>query len=111
MASIVRSHAESRELSLEWEYDRRYAVTVNAPHPTQTALSCARRVVGSSSVDSDPEPLMGAEDFGWMLRERPGCYILLGAGGGHMLHHPNYDFNDELIPIGASYWVEVARGI
>ena len=110
MASLTKTHAEIRGLELEWDYDRRYAVTVNAPSQTQTALACAERVVGAEHVDSSPAPLMGAEDFGWMLREKPGCYILLGAGEGPMLHHPKYDFNDELIPIGASYWVELARG-
>ena len=110
MASLTKTHAEVRGLDLEWHYDRRYAVTVNAPSQTETALVCAERVVGAKQVDASPAPLMGAEDFGWMLREKPGCYILLGAGDGPMLHHPKYDFNDELIPIGASYWVELARG-
>ena len=72
------------------------------------AMRCAELVVGAERVDRDPPPLMGSEDFGWMLRARPGCYALLGAGEGPMLHHPRYDFNDLLIPVGAHYWVTLA---
>lgn len=110
MEALVNSHAKLRNLELQWVYEKRYAVTVNAAHQTALAINCAKRVVGDDHVDSRPLALMGAEDFGWMLRERPGCYMLLGAGEGPMLHHPKYDFNDRLIPLGASYWVELARG-
>ena len=58
---------------------------------------------------------MGSEDFSFMLNERPGCYIMLGNGvgeaGGCMVHNPNYDFNDEILPIGASYWAEMVRTV
>ena len=110
MEHLVRSHAELKGLELSWRYERRYTATVNAPEPTAYAIRCARAVVGEHQVDAAPPPLMGAEDFGWMLRARPGCYALLGAGEGPMLHHPLYDFNDELISIGARYWVALASG-
>ncbi len=67
------------------------------------------RALAAAAVDPSPAPLMGAEDFGWMLRARPGCYALLGAGERPMLHHPRYDFEDALLPAGAMYWVTLAR--
>jgi len=102
---LAEQHATLHNLNLSWTYERRYTATINDLKPTLLALDCARRVVGESRVDANPPPLMGAEDFGWMLRARPGCYILLGAGERPMLHHPHFDFNDGLIPLGASYWV------
>lgn len=102
---LAKRHAAWHNLKLSWSYDRRYTATVNAPEPTRRALACARQVVGEARVDAAPPPLMGAEDFGWMLRARSGCYMLLGAGERPMLHHPHFDFNDAIIPIGASYWV------
>lgn len=106
---LAEHQASLYDLTLSWSYDRRYAVTENALEPTLRALECARRVVGPARVDAQPEPLMGSEDFGWMLRARPGCYILLGAGERPMLHHPHFDFHDALIPIGASYWVALTE--
>jgi hippurate hydrolase len=105
LCQLAEQHAAWHNLELEWTYERRYTATVNALEPTHRALACAREVVGEACVDAEPAPLMGAEDFGWMLRARPGCYILLGAGERPMLHHPHFDFNDAIIPIGASYWV------
>ena len=105
LRSLAEQQASLHNLTLSWTYERNYAVTENAPEQTRRALSCARLVVGEAQVDANPDPLMGAEDFGWMLRAKPGCYILLGAGERPMLHHPQFDFNDALIPIGASYWV------
>jgi len=110
MEALVQTQAASHGLALTWRYERRYTATVNAPEQTAYAMDCAARVVGEAQVNRAPAPLMGAEDFGWMLRARPGCYALLGAGEGPMLHHPRYDFNDQLIPIGAHYWVAIAYG-
>ena len=111
MEHFVVSHAEIRGLAVDWTYEQRYTATVNAKQPTVLAMDCAEQVVGRDRIDRSPDPLMGAEDFGWMLRAKPGCYALLGAGEGPMLHHPHYDFNDHLIPIGAHYWVELAKAI
>jgi amidohydrolase len=110
MERFIRSYTEVRGLTVGWTYERRYTATVNAQTSSEIAMNCAERVVGTAQVDRAPDPLMGAEDFGWMLRAKPGCYALLGAGEMPMLHHPHYDFNDQLIPIGAHYWVELAKG-
>ena len=88
-------------------YERRYPATVNAPGETEFAAGVARGIVGDGNVSLDRDPMMGAEDFAFMLRERPGVYMWIGNGprdGGRMLHNPRYDFNDELLPLGASYW-------
>lgn len=106
---LADAQASRHQLTIDWQYDHRYTATVNAKEPTYKALACARRVVGDEATDSNPAPLMGAEDFGWMLRARPGCYVLLGAGERPMLHHPHFDFNDQIIPIGASYWVALTE--
>ncbi|MBT3172154.1 MAG: M20/M25/M40 family metallo-hydrolase, partial [Rhodospirillaceae bacterium] len=63
-------------------------------------------------VDGDMQPIMGAEDFAFMLKGRPGCYILMGNGAGEgtcHVHNPNYDFNDDAIPFGVSYWVKLVQ--
>ena len=69
-------------------------------------------IVGKENVLRDLMPTMGAEDFAFMLEKKPGCYVWVGNGpgdGGCMLHNPNYDFNDAVLPIGASYWVRLAE--
>ena len=102
--------AAAHGLQTEWQYERRYPVTSNAAEHVERAASAAAQTVGEAHVRRDDPPLMGAEDFGWMLRAQPGCYLLLGAGEERaMLHHPRYDFNDSLIPIGASYWVRLVE--
>ena len=72
----------------------------------------AADLVGVENVRTDMRPSMGAEDFAFMLQAKPGCYVWLGNGsgdGGCMLHNPHYDFNDDVLPIGASYWVKLAE--
>lgn len=89
-----------------------YPATVNTPIEAEHARRAAALVVGDENVDTEPTPSMGAEDFSFMLSERPGCYVWLGNGpvdGGRVLHSPHYDFNDAAIPIGASYWVRLAE--
>lgn len=88
-------------------YNRNYPVTANSPAETEVAGRVAACVVGESGVVWNPNPSMAAEDFGFMLEARPGSYVWLGQGGvaeGRRLHNPRYDFNDEVLPIGASYW-------
>jgi metal-dependent amidase/aminoacylase/carboxypeptidase family protein len=69
----------------------------------------AREIAGDSKVDDQWPPLMGAEDFAFMLNERPGAFIYVGNGDSAGLHNPKYDFNDEAIPLGTSYWVRLAE--
>lgn len=86
----------------EVQYRRGYPVTVNAPDQTAHAAEVARAIAGQ--VDTDVAPMMGAEDFSYMLNERPGAYIFLGNGDTAMIHHPAYDFTDSAIPYGASWY-------
>ena len=96
-----------------FRYDRRYPPTINAPEQTERAAAAAATVVGEENVRRDLRPIMGAEDFAWMLKAKPGCYVWIGNGegadGGCMVHNPNYDFNDEILPIGASYWSKLVE--
>ncbi|HZY69022.1 MAG TPA: M20 aminoacylase family protein [Devosia sp.] len=88
-------------------YRNGYPVTVNAPGPTEFAASVARSISGASSVEADGT--MGGEDFAYMLQARPGAYIFLGNGDSTELHSDTYDFNDEIIPAGVSYWVKLVE--
>jgi hippurate hydrolase len=93
-------------------YERRYPATVNSEAETAHALAAAAAVVGRDKVDTDPMPSMGSEDFAFMLQAKPGCYVWLGTGKGPdtpNLHNPRYDFNDDAIAIGSSYWVTLAE--
>ncbi|MEM9248241.1 MAG: M20 aminoacylase family protein [Pseudomonadota bacterium] len=87
-------------------YKRNYPVTVNAPEQTDFARDVARAVAGEVG---EAAVTMGGEDFSFMLNERPGAYILVGNGDTAMVHNPAYDFNDETIPAGCSYWAEVVE--
>ena len=85
-------------------------------HPAQRlrsrAVSAAADLVGAERVETDKQPIMGAEDFAFMLKEKPGCYILIGTGDGEgscHVHNPNYDFNDAAIPFGVGYWVKLVE--
>jgi len=102
------------------KFVRNYPPLVNSEHETRFCVGVAQQLAGISQVIHDIEPTMGAEDFAFMLEEKPGCYVFIGNGDGNhrdhghahgpcMLHNPTYDFNDELIPIGASYWVRLAE--
>jgi amidohydrolase len=92
-------------------YRRGYPVTVNAAEQTETAAAVARDVVGDSRVDANADAVMGGEDFSFMLQARPGAYIFLGNGDSSELHTDTYDFNDEVIPVGVSYWVRLAETV
>ncbi len=91
------------------DYHIGYPVTVNHPEQTDFAAKVAGSISGTSKVDRSIEPLMGAEDFSYMLEARPGSYIFLGNGDTAGVHHPAYDFDDKVIPVGVSYWVKVAE--
>lgn len=90
----------------EIEYKRGYPSTINSEREAAFAAAVGERVFGKQNVFTDAEPTMGGEDFSYMLQARPGAYVFLGQGGGStgcFLHNPNYDFNDEVIPLGAGY--------
>ena len=89
-----------------------YPATVNAAREAALGAEVAAEIVGEDKVDRAPTPCMGSEDFAFMLRQRPGSYIWMGTGGGgpnHQLHSPHYDFNDEALPLGVSYWVRLVE--
>ena len=91
------------------DYSRGYPVTRNAPEQTAFMASVAAEIGGAGAVDADIPPLMGAEDFSYMLERRPGAYILLGNGDTVGVHHPAYDFNDAAIPYGVSLWARLVE--
>jgi hippurate hydrolase len=91
------------------EYERGYPVTFNDPAKTEFMADAARLVAGEAGVDTTIPPLMGAEDFSYMLEERPGAYIFLGNGNTASVHHPAYDFNDEAAPYGVSLFAKIVE--
>jgi amidohydrolase len=98
--------AEALGASAEVRYARGYPATVNSPAEAQFAARVGERLFGKEMVRTDFDPVMGGEDFSYMLLARPGAYVFLGQGGGPgacFLHNPGYDFNDEVIPLGAGY--------
>jgi hippurate hydrolase len=107
IGQIVEGTALALGARAEVRYSRGYPVTVNTPANTDFAAEVARRVSGH--VDTNTAPLMGAEDFSFMLNERPGAYIFLGNGDTAMVHHPAYNFDDSAIPFGSSWYAEMAE--
>jgi amidohydrolase len=106
---VVEGTARLYGAKAELTYRTGYPVLVNDEGRTAFAASIADEIAGKDKVNRDFPPLMGAEDFAYMLQERPGAFIYVGNGDSAMLHHPAYDFNDEAIPVGASYWVRLAE--
>ncbi len=90
-------------------YERVVPVTVNHEVQTPFAADAAAAVVGDAAVNRDTTPIMGGEDFSYMLEARPGAFIFIGQGDTANVHHPAYDFNDEIIPIGMSYWAKLVE--
>jgi len=109
LKEIVAGQAASYGVEAELDYETGYPATLNAPDQTEFAASVARAVVGDAKVDANFAKVAGAEDFSYMLEERPGAYLFLGAGEGAGLHHPKYNFNDEVAPIGASFFVQLVE--
>jgi amidohydrolase len=98
--------------SVELRYEPRYPATVNTPAEAEIAALAAADVVGPDNVKRDLAPSMASEDFAFFLRERPGCFAWIGngpAGEEAGLHGPHYDFNDEILPVGAAYWVRLVE--
>jgi amidohydrolase len=109
VGEIVDATAKLYGAKATLKYVRNYPVTTNHERQTGFAAGVAAEVVGSGNVDTEVAPLMGAEDFSFMLEERPGAFIFVGNGKTAGLHHPAYDFNDEAIPVGTSYWVRLVE--
>ena len=106
---VVEGTARTYGAKAELTYTTGYPVLVNEERKTAFAAGVAREVAGKDKVNTDCAPLMGAEDFAFMLQERPGAFIYIGNGNSAQLHNPAYDFNDEAIPVGTSYWVRLAE--
>ncbi|APH74789.1 M20 aminoacylase family protein [Aquibium oceanicum] len=107
--TIVSRIAEAGDAVAEIDYDANYPVTFNHADETAFAVAVAREVAGEPNVEDDMPAVMGGEDFSYMLEARPGSFIFIGNGDTANLHHPAYDFNDEAIPHGISYWVRLAE--
>jgi hippurate hydrolase len=119
MREVAQHTAAAFGAQCEFEFVRNYPPTINAAHEADFARGVMVSIVGASNV-GEQEPTMGAEDFSYMLQAKPGCYGFIangdgahremGHGGGPcMLHNPSYDFNDDLIPLGATYWARLAE--
>jgi metal-dependent amidase/aminoacylase/carboxypeptidase family protein len=112
MGEIVAGHAAAFGVKARAELPARLSRHDQRPGGHRFAAAVAGEVVGAEKVDGNAGREMGAEDFAYMLQERPGAYLFLGAGPGAGLHHPEFDFNDAIAPIGASIFarlVEVAQ--
>ena len=120
MRDVATHTAAAFGADVEFNFKRNYPPLINHPLETAFAVGVMQKIVGVEHVDAAVEPTMGSEDFAFMLQHKPGCYVFLGNGdGGHRdaghglgpcnLHNPSYDFNDDLLPIGATYWIELAQ--
>lgn len=109
MAEIVEGTATLHGAKAQLTWLPVYPVTFNHPEQTTFAASVAREIAGDTKVTVDLAPMMSTEDFSFLLEARPGAYIFIGNGPGAGWHHPAYDFNDQVIPLGASYWIRLAE--
>ena len=120
MREIATHTSAAFGAAVEFRFKRNYPPLINHAAQTAFAVEVLHQIVGPDQVDAHVEPTMGAEDFAFMLQEKPGCYVFIGNGeGAHRvnghglgpcnLHNPSYDFNDDLLPIGATYWVRLAE--
>ena len=109
MGEICENIGKAFGAEVTLDYNKGYPVTVNHEEQTAFAAKVAADVVGDAMVDAGVAPIMGAEDFSYMLEARPGAFVFLGQGDGPICHHPEYDFNDEIIPVGASYWCRLVE--
>ncbi len=120
MQTIATHTASAFDAQVQFEFKRNYPPLINHAKETAFAADVMRTIVGTGQVDAQVEPTMGAEDFAFFLQEKPGCYVFIGNGEGEHrdaghglgpcnLHNPSYDFNDDLLPIGATYWVRLTQ--
>ena len=94
------------------DFVRGFPAVVNGPGAVGLAADVAAAIVGTENVNAEADPVLGSEDFAYMLEEQPGCYVFIGNGAGDgscMIHNPGYDFNDDAITLGATYWVKLAQ--
>jgi hippurate hydrolase len=106
IGTVVAGVAKALGGGADYEYRRGYPATINTEREARFAARVGERIFGKANVITDAEPTMGGEDFSFMLQARPGAYVFLGQGGGPnncFLHNPGYDFNDDVIPLGAGY--------
>ena len=109
---IAEGTAASLGATVKVQYWRCYPPTINSEAETELAAGVAAEVAGAKNVKRDIMPSMGAEDFSFMLQAKPGCYMLIGNGEKSAgLHNPHYDFNDEILPLGASYWARLVERV
>jgi hippurate hydrolase len=106
---VVEGTAMAYGAKAKLDYRRNYPVLVNHEKETDFAASVASQIAGGDRVNPDLPPMMGAEDFSFMLNEKPGAFIWIGNGDSAGLHHPSYNFNDDAIPFGTSYWVKLVE--
>ncbi|RZT07983.1 hippurate hydrolase [Duganella sp. CF402] len=120
MEQVAVNTAAAFGAEVEFKFRRNYPPLINHPEATRFAVEVMKSVVGADKVDDKTEPSMAAEDFAYFLQAKPGCYIFIGNGegdhrsGGHglgpcVLHNGSYDFNDNLLPVGASFWVKLVE--
>jgi amidohydrolase len=109
---LAENTAKAYGCKIAFDWEPGYPPTINHAESAARATAIASHIVGADNIIANPKPSMGAEDFAFMLAKKPGAYIWLGAGPakkGAMLHNANYDFNDEVLAIGASYWAQLVE--
>jgi hippurate hydrolase len=114
LARLCRAVGEDTGLAVSLAYQKGYPPTVNTAPAVDVAVDAAGNVLGPDNVTTEFAPSMGSEDFAYMLAAQSGCYAWLGAGPatpGKLLHQPNYDFNDALLPLGVRYFVSVVEAV
>jgi hippurate hydrolase len=109
ISEVCKGIAQAYGAKVEVVYGRNYPVCANHPEQTKFAAEVATQIAGKDKVDANVLPVMGGEDFAFMLEARPGAMIFLGNGPGEMCHHPRYQFNDEIIAHGVSYWARLVE--
>jgi hippurate hydrolase len=112
VVEVVQGVCSAMGATASVEYVSGYPAVMNWDEPTALAAKVAASVAGDDQVDAAAAPVMGSEDFAYMLERIPGCYVFIGNGAGDgacMIHNPGYDFNDAILPLGASYWVRLAE--
>jgi amidohydrolase len=109
MQAICEGIGKASGTTIDLDFQANYPVTFNHPEETVFAGDVAAVVAGESQVHRAMPPVMGGEDFSYMLEARPGAFIFIGNGDSAGLHHPAYNFNDEVIPVGTSYWVKLVE--
>jgi len=113
MLRVVKGICLSHEVDYEFSYTKNFCPTINTKKEANIAAFVAQEIVGVDAVIGDSKAVMTSEDFGWMLQEKKGAYILLGNGKdgdeGRSLHNPKYDFNDDILSIGADFWVQLVQ--